>query len=214
MSRAGRVAIGGALVTGVGIVYARLFRPWATSWGATEEERTRHLPGDDVVAKADFVATRAITIGAPPSAVWPWLLQIGSGRAGWYSYDRIDNGGVSSATSIVPELQHLEVADLVPMIAGRDVGVWVKEIQPDRRMLWWDRKGEYSWEWVLEDREEGTRLISRLRATTHPWTGRMLYEIAATNGDVFMMRKLLLGLRARAEALAEPSKGDLKKMRS
>jgi hypothetical protein len=192
-------------LTGLGTVSARFFRRWATTWGTTDAERLAPLPGDRIVARADYVATRAITIGARPSAVWPWLLQIGSGRAGWYSYDRIDNGGVPSATSIIPELQHLDVDDLVPMIAGKDVGVWVKEIEPGHRMLWWDRKGEYSWEWVLEDREGGTRLISRLRATMHPWTGRMLYEVVATNGDILMIRKLLLGLRARAEALSTAS---------
>jgi hypothetical protein len=113
--------------------------------GATRDEVARPLPGDLIVRKADFVATRAITIDAAPGRVWPWLVQIGSGRAGWYSYDRVDNAGRPSATAIIPELQHLQVGGLVPMVAGKDVGVWVKELEPGRRMLWWDRKGEYTW---------------------------------------------------------------------
>jgi hypothetical protein len=81
--------------------------------GATAEEAVRPLPGDHVVAKADYLATRAITINAPPQDVWPWLVQIGSGRAGWYTYDRLDNAGVPSAIEIVPDLQHLQVGDVV-----------------------------------------------------------------------------------------------------
>jgi hypothetical protein len=91
--------------------------------GATGQEVARRLPGDGVVQRADSVATRAITIGAAPERVWPWLVQIGSGRAGWYSYDRLDNAGVPSATEIIPALQQLTAGDLVPMVAGKDVGL-------------------------------------------------------------------------------------------
>lgn len=189
--------------SGVGLlaVYCKVLRPRAMRWGATVEEASRTLPGDEVVPRADFVATRAITIEAPPQDVWPWLVQIGSGRAGWYSYDRLDNAGIPSATEIIPALQHLGVDDLIPMVAGKDIGVWVKELEPNRRMLWWDRKGEYSWEWLLESVDGTTRLISRLRATRHPWTRRMLYEMVAANGDIVMMRKLLHGIKSRAERL-------------
>jgi hypothetical protein len=167
--------------------------------GATDQEVSRQLPGDGVVQRADFVATRAITIHAAPGQVWPWLVQIGSGRAGWYSYDRLDNAGRPSATEIVPELQQLAAGDLVSMVAGKDVGVWVKELEPGRRMLWWDQKGEYSWEWMLEPAEAGTRLVSRLRVTRHRWTRRMLYEVVAVNGDIIMTRKMLRGIKDRAE---------------
>jgi hypothetical protein len=194
-----------AAAAGVGLLaaYARLVRPWALRWGATAEEAARPLPGDHVVAKADYVATRAITIDAPPRDVWPWLVQIGSGRAGWYTYDRIDNAGVPSATEIVPELQALQVGDLIPMVVGKDIGVRVKELEPHRRMLWWDEQGEYSWEWVLEPIDQHTtRLLNRLRVTRHPWTRKMLYELVAANGDVVMQRKLLRGIKQRAERLA------------
>jgi len=203
MHRTARIAVWVA-VAGVGLLaaYARLVRPWALRWGATEEEAARPLPGDGLVAKADYVATRAITIDAPPRDVWPWLVQIGSGRAGWYTYDRLDNAGVPSATEISPELQRLAVGDLIPMVAGKDVGVRVKELEPARRMLWWDEQGEYSWEWLLEPADGRTRLIQRLRVTRHPWSRRMLYELVAANGDVVMQRKLLRGIKQCAEGLA------------
>jgi hypothetical protein len=114
MHRTARIAVWVA-VAGAGLLaaYARLVRPWALRWGATAEEAARPLPGDGLVAKADYVATRAITIDAPPHQVWPWLVQIGSGRAGWYTYDRLDNAGVPSAIEIVPDFQHLQVGDVV-----------------------------------------------------------------------------------------------------
>jgi hypothetical protein len=204
MHRTARIAVWVAVAgTGLLAAYARLVRPWALRWGATTEEAARPLPGDEVVAKADYLATRAITIHAPPQDVWPWLVQIGSGRAGWYTYDRLDNAGVPSATEIIPELQQLQVGDLIPMVAGKDIGVRVKELEPDRRMLWWDEQGEYSWEWVLEPIDQHTtRLLNRLRVTRHPWTPKMLYELVAANGDIVMQRKLLRGIKQRAERLA------------
>jgi hypothetical protein len=203
MNRTARIAVGAA-AAGAGLLaaYLKFVLPWALRWGATEEEAARPLPGDGLVTKADYVATRAITIDAPPRDVWPWLVQIGSGRAGWYTYDRLDNAGVPSATEIIPELQQLEVGDLIPMVAGKDIGVRVKELEPDHRMLWWDEQGEYSWEWVLEPVDGRTRLLNRLRVTRHPWTRKMLYELVAVNGDVVMQRKLLRGIKQRAERLA------------
>ena len=75
----------------VSAVYVKVVRPWALRWGATDQEAARRLPGDGVVQRADFVATRATTIHATADQGWPWLVQIGSGRAGWYSYDRLDS---------------------------------------------------------------------------------------------------------------------------
>lgn len=194
------VTTGTALV----VLYFKVVRPWTMRWGATDDEVARRMPGDDVVGRADFNATRAITIHARPQHIWPWLVQIGSGRAGWYSYDRIDNGGVPSSAVIVPELQHLAVGDLVPMVPGKNVGVWVKEFEPNCRMLWWDRKGEYTWEWQLDPvDDESTRLVTRLRATYPPlWSSKTPYVLLATTGDIVMIRKELLGIKARAERLA------------
>jgi hypothetical protein len=202
MNRArGLVLAAAVLGAGLAVVYVRVVRRRALRWGATDQEAARPLPGDGVVKKADYVATRAITIHAGPGQVWPWLVQIGSGRAGWYSYDRLDNAGVPSAAQIIPELQHLAAGDLVPMVTGKDIGLWVKELEPGRRMLWWDQKGEYSWEWLLEPSAAGTRLVSRLRVTRHPWTRRMLYEVVAANGDIVMIRRMLRGIKKRAERL-------------
>jgi len=93
-------------------VYLLLIRPWQLRWGATDEEVVRTMPGDDIVKHPTFNATRAVTINARPEAIWPWLVQMGMARAGWYSYDWIDNLGRPSAERLIPELQHLEAVAL------------------------------------------------------------------------------------------------------
>jgi hypothetical protein len=89
-------------------LFAPLFRRWHLRWGATDVEVSEAMPGDELVSEPSFNATRAITIDAPPEAVWPWLVQIGYGRAGWYSYDLLDNGARPSAERILPEFPGAE----------------------------------------------------------------------------------------------------------
>jgi len=92
-----------------------LVRPWHMRWGATDAEVASAMPGDDIVRRAQFNATRAITIEAPPEHVWPWIAQLGYGRGGFYAYDLVDNAGERSADRIIAEYQHIEVGDLIPM---------------------------------------------------------------------------------------------------
>jgi hypothetical protein len=133
-------------------------------------------------------------------------VQIGTGRAGWYAYNRLDNAGVPSAQTIVPELQHLQVGDLIPMVVGEQVGPRVRELEPDRRMLW-VTEDQLSWEWLLEPIDaQTTRLLNRIRGTYPPlFSRRMPYAIAASVGDIVMNRKQLRGIKARAERLARAS---------
>jgi len=98
---------------------APLYRRWHLRWGATPAAVASSLPGDEFLPHAQFRATRAITIDAPPDAVWPWLVQVGCLRAGYYSNDLLDNLGHPSATTVVPSLQHLEVGQWVPMSPSR-----------------------------------------------------------------------------------------------
>ena len=103
-------------------------------WARAEEQR-RRLPGDELVPHPKWTITHAITIDAPPEAVWPWVIQMGSGRAGWYAYDRIDNAGVPSARRIVPELQHVAVGDVMPALpAFRDAFI-VSEVVPESALV-------------------------------------------------------------------------------
>ena len=102
-----------------------MLAPRLRRWGASEEEARRRLPGDELVASPTFASTRAVTIAAPPAAVWPWLVQMGQGRGGLYSYDRLENLfglDVHSADRIVPELQQLNVGDRISL--GKDASSW------------------------------------------------------------------------------------------
>jgi hypothetical protein len=185
------------------LVYVGLIRPRQIRWGATNEEVARTLPGDEVVRKPSFNATRAITIQAPPEAVWPWILQIGSKRAGWYSLDWIDNAGVPSAERIVPELQHMAVGDFVPMTPDGKNGMWVKACETNRYMLWSDKKDTSTWLWWLEPIDDNqTRFITRLRVR-YAWTSVwVIYYLLQDVGDIVMMRTCMLGIKRRAERLA------------
>ncbi|MBI2955431.1 MAG: hypothetical protein HYY30_14045 [Chloroflexi bacterium] len=191
-------------------IYLSVIRPWQLRWGAIDEEVARAMPGDDIVQNPTFDATRAVTIAAPPEDIWPWLVQIGFGRAGWYSYDWIDNLGRPSAERIIPELQRLEVGDLVPLGPGEEAGFWVRALEPNRWMLWVDQEGGTTWFWGLYPLDDGhTRLITRVHIRynwTSPW---ILFHLALDAGDIVMMRKCMLGIKQRAEALAMQKTGHL-----
>jgi hypothetical protein len=231
----GIVAAGAAAVVG----YRLVVRPWWRSWGASPEESGRALPGDEILVGGVTAETRAITIDAPPDAVWPWLVQMGFGRAGWYSYDAIDMAG-NSSERIIPEHQDLTVGDVMPTHPGG--GFVVKRIDPGRALVLYldaelvkqqadaysvqlatdDAEGmppnlkvtgavmantqptEFAatWAFVLDDVGSGrTRLTERFRVafgeTDKPWTR---YTLPMMGFGVFVMvRKQLLGIKARAE---------------
>jgi hypothetical protein len=164
------------------------------------------MPGDELVPGPSFNATRAITIDAPPDAVWPWLAQLGYGRAGWYSYDLFDNGGRPSADRILPEYQEPKVGDWVPMASkvSETTAFRIKALEPNRWMV--RAKPHSTWAWKLvPDGGGGTRLIVRLKEC-YEWRrspGNALVTLVPFEfGDFPMMRKLLLGVKRRAEGLA------------
>lgn len=112
--------------------YQLAYKPWRRQWAANPGEATMPLPGDELVSAPDFDETLAQTIEAPPSAVWPWLLQMGYGRAGWYSYDSIDMLGHSSR-AIVPELQQLELGQAIPLAPS--LAFRVDVLEPERALV-------------------------------------------------------------------------------
>ena len=186
---------------------APLYRRRHLRWGATRAENAGALPGDALVPRAQYRSTRAITIDAPPAAVWPWLVQVGCLRAGFYSNDLLDNLGHPSATTIVPGLQHLEIGQWVPMSPGPDpsdrTAFKVHSFAVNEWLLW--SKPDSTWAWRLTPAGPGqTRLVTRIHAVydwQHPLMalfGMLLMEF----GDFAMLRRMLRGIKARAEALA------------
>ena len=175
-----------------------IYRPWALTWGSTNEEIARPMPGDEVLAQPTFNATRAVTIEATPEEIWPWIIQIGYRRAGFYSYDLLDNDGIPSSERILPEYQTLKVDDLIPLSKTADVRV--TELDPPRFMvLVFEVEGTWSdatWVWGLypEDAEH-TRLVTRLRVDARGFIPQMFLDL----GEIIMMRKCMLGIKRRAE---------------
>ncbi|HEY2803982.1 MAG TPA: SRPBCC family protein [Actinomycetota bacterium] len=201
MERRRELAIGiaGALAT------ALFARRWFLRWGAEAEEVELPLPGDDVIVNADLLATRAVTIDAAPRDVWPWIAQLGQGRGGLYSYDRLENlfgCDIHSADEIVPAFQQIAVGDEVrlhPAVALRIVSV-----EPGRSLVL--RGGtlgdgapyEFTWAFVLLVELEGTtRLLVRERyGYRHRWTPLLVEPLSVVS--FLMTQRMLRGIRDRA----------------
>jgi hypothetical protein len=180
-------------------VYARYVRPRQLSWGATPDEMSRTLPGDELVTRPTFNATRAITIAAAPEQIWPWLIQVGLTRAGSYSYDILDNLGRPSARHILAEFQNLAPGDVVPMSPYGKQGMNVYSINEPHSMIW-GTPGDTTWAWQLDANRYGsTRLITRVRSRYRWLSPSIAFCALLEFGDIWMMRKMLLNLRDRAE---------------
>ncbi len=185
-----------------------LYRHWHLHWGATSSEVGAVLPGDELVSHPQFRATRAITIHAPPDLIWPWLVQIGSRRAGWYSNDLLDNAGRPSATEIMPHLQQVALGQWVPMSPSgppTEANAFkVHSFVANQWLLW--TKPDSTWSWRLSplDDRDATRLVTRIGAS-YDWSKPAKAGIALVLmefGDFAMCRRMLRGIKFRAEKLA------------
>jgi hypothetical protein len=190
-----------------------MLRPWHMRWGATKAEVAARMPGDDVVPRARFNATRAITVAATPKQVWPWIVQLGYRRGGFYTYDLVDNAGERSADRIVDKYQHIEVGDLIPMFHeshGLAIAYEVDSLESNDWMLWVhrphaDEPADSTWSWRLTSLPDGgTRLVTRMKQDYRWRTPRLaaFNLILMEFGDFAMERRMLKGIRTRAESLA------------
>jgi hypothetical protein len=183
-------------------------RSWSLRWGATLEEFDGTLPGDDLMARADMSATRAITIRAEAAAVWPWIAQLGQGRGGFYSYDALENligCKIHSADRVVPEWQSIAVGDEVRL--HPEGGLEVAAVDPGRALV---LRGavpmgstpppyDFTWAFIVLDAPDGTsRLIVRERyGYVNGWAPLMVEPVSCVS--FLMSRRMLLGIRDRAE---------------
>jgi hypothetical protein len=190
-----------ALLAVLGMLYPLLRRPILT-WGATSEEATSRLPGDELLEDADAVSTRAITIDAPAGSVWPWLAQMGpSPRGGAYTYDWIENLlglDMHSVDRVLEEFQHPEVGETISLGPNQ---MRLERIEPPHVLVWRSEDGNWVWTSVLKEHEGPTRLISRnrFRLPTRPARIGML---SMEPGSLVMERRMLRGIKERAERLA------------
>jgi hypothetical protein len=194
------IAGGGALAA-----YVLGIRPWHLRWGATEEELSMALPGDELTPNPKLKATHAITINAPAADVWPWLMQMGQNRGGFYSYTWLENlvgCKMRNADEIVPEWQELKVGDNV-WLHPKAPPAQVASIDPGHAIV---LKGWGAF--VLQPMDEKrTRLIIRSQGDYEPNLGNpvlnfLLWRVVFEPAHFIMERKMLLGIRERAEKLA------------
>ncbi len=165
--------------------------------GSTETEVSMSLPGDDLVPNPVLVSTRAITIRAPAAAIWPWLVQMGRGCRGLYSYERLENLAgcdMHNAERIIPEHQQLRVGDKVRIVPeGRDPYFVVSVIKPGRAIILGGDDPPTTWAFILEPIDDKTtRFITRWRQDYEPTFGNVLGWRVFTNPITFVMERKLL----------------------
>jgi hypothetical protein len=206
------------LVGGFTTLYLMVIRPWHLKWGATAEEVKRALPGDDLLPNAKINATHAITIAAPIDRVWPWIAQIGRGRGGFYSYEAIENAmglNIHNADRILPDCPPPQVGGSMPF--ADDFGVPYTIVDAPRTLVVYAdtrlpgdhpapkmRRGDYlamTWGWYLEPIDNHTtRFIERWRTDYGPGLlNALVYRLFMEPGAFIMERKMLLGIKERAE---------------
>ena len=217
--RISRVPAGAAMIGAAGLAYLVFARPWHLSWGATKEELAAALPGDSICADAAGQVTHAITIDAPPGMVWPWILQIGQDRGGFYSYTILENMfgcEMRNADQIVPEWQTRAVGDTVwfatPKHFQGTARMIAAIVEPERAMVLatpsdWERikagmpGKETTWGFFLKPEGAGrTRLIARSRRDARPGLWKIAANYAFWEPAHFLMeRKMLLTIKRLAE---------------
>ena len=190
----------------LGVVYVALLRKPVLTWGASDEEAGAPLPGDELLEEADGVATRAIDIDAPPDAVWPWIAQMGpSPRGGAYTYDWIENLlglGMHSADEVLSEYQDPKLGDTIAY--GKNT-MRIERVEPEHVLAWRSQDGNWVWTFVLEPRHGSTRLISRNRYRL-PTIAARVGMLPMEPASLVMERKMLQGIKSRAERLAAPDR--------
>jgi hypothetical protein len=218
-----KISIGLATLTAVAVVITvRFLRPWYVRWGATDKEVEQPMPGDEEVSQANYQSTRAITIRAQPASIWPWLVQMGQGRGGLYSYGWLENLmglRISNVDQILPEFQHLKVGDIIPLEPGGS-GYRVALIEPDTLLVLVVRatdggvmgtvmkqgNGASTWVYLLRELDsEHTRLIVRWRMYWKPtfkMPALVLIRLLLAPIEFVMERKMLLGIKKRAERVS------------
>jgi hypothetical protein len=198
-----KTLVGAAVaVTGIALLYRKLLRQPILTWGATEDEAAARLPGDELLEDAAGVATRAITIDAPASAVWPWIAQMGPyPRGGAYTYDWIENLlglNMHSADSVLPEYQHPKVGEGFGYGANK---MSFKIVEPEHVLASQSADGNWVWSFILNERDGRTRLLSRNRFRL-PRLRDRIGMFPMEPGSLVMERKMLHGIKQRAEKLA------------
>jgi hypothetical protein len=212
---------------GLGLLYRRSLQPWHERWGANDEEVVASLPGDDLISEPAGQITRAIEISAPRETVWPWVIQLGADRGGFYSYDWLENLfrlGIHSTNVVVPEWQERAVGDLMHADARGNNGWYVMDVQPPDALVVQManvaegrpfRRAErpymeFTWAFIL--REQGTQTTRLLVRERVSFGSRLARAVGGPVGLVsfVMTQRMMRGIKHRAEvsAMKDPLPAD------
>jgi hypothetical protein len=209
-----RRAIAAVAASSAVAAYLGRGRSWQLRWGATAEEVGAPLAGDALMAAADLVATRAVTIHAPADLIWPWIAQLGQGRGGFYTYDWLENLlglDMHSADRVVPGWQDIQAGDGIKL--AENAGLTVALVEQGRALV--IRGGipmgavpcpyDFTWAWVLREQHDGTtRLVVRERYSyTQRWAPFLLEPVQVIS--FVMTQRMLRGIKERAEMSAWPA---------
>lgn len=219
MGKRNRLTLGLGLVAAVA-GYALVVRPRMLHWGLREDEARRSMPGDDLVREPMYESTRAITIDAPALCVWQWLVQMGIGRGGFYTYDALENIAgldIQSADRVRPEWQSLQVGDRINI--SQVTPLTVKVLEPNRALVLHITMSpftaevvapddpavrsymDWTWAFVLDEiTTERTRLVARVRANFKPAALQLLAPLVLEPLHLLMERGMLQGIKRRAES--------------
>ena len=194
--------------------YAGFLRKRILTWGATATEAVARIPGDELLEDADGLSTRAIDIDAPAADVWPWLAQMGpSPRGGVYTYDWIENLlglNMHSTDQVLPEFQHPQLGDTITFGSNT---MCIERLEPPHLLAWCSEDGNWIWAFVLNERDGRTRLISRNRYRL-PTLAARIGMLPMEAGSLMMERKMLLGIKRRAEQLQAKSAPPVQQVRN
>jgi hypothetical protein len=203
-----RSAVAALIAAAGSLLYAGILRRAMLTWGATGAEAAARLPGDELLEEPDGCSTRAIGIRAPAWAVWPWLAQMGPApRGGAYTYDWIENLlglKMHSAEHVLPEFQHPQIGDTIAYGPNR---MRLERVEPNAALAWRSADGNWVWAFVLHEHDGQTRLISRNRFRL-PTLPLRLGMLPMEPASLVMERRMLHGIKTRAEKLAAEPHGD------
>ena len=203
-----RVRLSVLVAGGLLVAYHLFVRPWHLDWGATDDEMDRELPADELVPAPSSETTRAVTVEAPSDEVWPWIVQLGQGRGGFYSYSWLENlvgADIHNVDRIVPEFQRLAEGDSIRMVKedywlrSPMTSMTVEKVDPGRTLVLRGHDGG-TWTFHLEPRDdETTRFVVRGRAPQQSLLGRIVRYLAYELPHFVMERGMMRGIKTRAE---------------
>lgn len=203
----GRISesIAGVFLIMACVILRPLFRPWYSKWGTTDTELTRELPGDEYVSYSRGGYTQAIDIRAPVSSVWPWVVQIGQDKGGYYSYELLENivgCNIHNADRILPKYQDIKIGDRLVMHPKAPT-IPVIIVEPEKTLVYGGKQDENTanvWVFFISDGGGFTRLISRWSFNYKPGMfNKIIYNWLIEPIAAVMQRKLMLGIKKRAE---------------